>query len=121
MADAARGRYTRKSLRVDRVLGAVLVRVTAGVAALTQLFAAPSAVPAYRVALLVGAAAVDPAAPPAQAAICPCTNDTKNDPVAAARAGAHAPSAPVPDTPRTPPLRAPGLSLADSARRLAAS
>ncbi|WP_369184851.1 FAD-dependent oxidoreductase [Streptomyces sp. Y1] len=125
VADAARGRYARMSVRGDRVVGAVLLGFPGCVAAVSQLFDAAAPVPADRIALLVGAGAVDgtadPAALPGQAVVCRCNNVTKNDLVAAWRAGARERSALVRATRATTGCGGCGDAVADLCRWLGAA
>ncbi|MGA5821163.1 FAD-dependent oxidoreductase [Kitasatospora sp. NPDC094028] len=97
VADPARGRYARMSVRGERVVGAVLLGFPGSAATVSQLFDAGAPVPADRIALLVGAGPVEgagePGVMPGQAVVCRCNNVTRNDLVAAWRDGARERSA----------------------------
>ncbi|MDI3424250.1 FAD-dependent oxidoreductase [Streptomyces luteolus] len=94
LADAARGRYARLSLRDNRVCGAVLLGLDRAIAAVARLYQRGEPVPADRLALLLGAAPEYAGEElPGDVVVCHCSNVTGTDLEAAWQAGARTPAA----------------------------
>ncbi|MER7012649.1 FAD-dependent oxidoreductase [Saccharopolyspora sp. NPDC000359] len=99
LSDPARGRYAKLALRDERITGAVLFGFPEAIASVTQLHDRDLAVPADRLALLLGTPTAVPEAPvelPDEAVLCRCNNVTKESLTTAWQGGARS----VPDLAR---------------------
>ncbi|WP_149361236.1 FAD-dependent oxidoreductase [Lolliginicoccus suaedae] len=95
LADPVRGRYAKVIVRDERLVGAVLLGNPEVTGMLAQYFDTGMAVPADRMALLLGrgaagiAEAASPANMPGSAVVCKCNSVTKSQITAAFREGAR--------------------------------
>lgn len=99
LTDPTRGRYAKLVLRADRVRGAILLGVPDAAATVSHHYDNGTPVPSDRLALLLGRAlpddaapAVNPAAMPGAVTVCQCNNVSKAALVEAWRNGARDPA-----------------------------